>query len=44
MTVRELFTIDLKPGEEVVSATYYHDSIVVVTNRGTVYRIDRTEP
>lgn len=39
MQVHETLLIELKPGELVVSATYYRDSIVVVTDRGTIYKI-----
>jgi len=44
MEIRELFKIDLKPGETVVAAVPHRDEIVVITDRGTVYKISRTEP
>jgi hypothetical protein len=43
MQVRELFQIELKADEEIVAATYYEGIIIAISNRGTVYKIERTE-
>lgn len=39
MTVHRMFDIELKPGEFVVSATAFRDYLIVVTDRGTVYKV-----
>ena len=37
--VRKILQIAIEPGELVVSATYHRDSIIVVTDRGSVYKV-----
>lgn len=44
MIVSELFQIELKHDEEIVAATYFEGVIIAISNRGTVYRIERTAP
>lgn len=43
MLVRELYKIPLEGDEEVVSATYFRDSVIIVTNRGRIYKIEGLE-
>jgi len=44
MQVRQLFQIELKAGEVIVAATAYRDYIIAISDRGTVYKIERDEP
>ena len=44
MQVRELFQIELKASEVIVAATTYRDYIIAISNRGTVYKIEKDEP
>lgn len=41
MILRKILTelIDLSPGDEVVSTTYWHDKVIVVTKRGAVFTL-----
>ena len=39
MLVKELFHIELRVGEVVVSMTTLEDYVLVITDRGTVYKI-----
>ena len=39
LRVERMFSIDLPPGDRVVTATQIRDYVIVVTERGDVYRI-----
>lgn len=39
MTIQELGVLKLKIGEIVVAATYFRDYVLVITDRGTVYKM-----
>ncbi len=42
MIVRKHITeLDLSPGDEVVTATQFRDTIVIVTKRGAIYQVLR---
>ncbi len=44
MIVRKLISeLELEPGDEVSSATYWHDKVIVVTKRGRVFELSPDE-
>ncbi len=44
MIIRKLFSqLELEPGDKVVSAVAWRDELVILTERGAVYRLTREE-
>ena len=43
MRIQELGGIELAPGDRVVSATYFQDSVIVVTHMGRIYEVKFSE-
>ena len=43
MTISELFKMELRPSEIIVTAVQHRDYIVAITNHGTVYKITGEE-
>ncbi len=43
ISIREIAQVSLRPGEVIVSMTNFRDYILIITDRGTIYKIIHEE-